>query len=512
MYCLKKYRSATVAFISLIVFGACQNELDILPEGGATRETFWNTAEDAESASNGLYALFDDQESFYGRGLFWFVNASDDMVTGRVNAQGDNMKNFNPGYLGGSYTENHWLNRYTVIKRANDILRYVPDIDMDAAQKNRILGEAYFISAVMNYELAVNYGDSRMGIPIVTIDNMDSLDPTPRAANVTENYNHIISQLESAAALLPFFDTYETTDYGRGHKVAAWAYLSKTYLYMEDYAQAELYADSIINNGNRQLEPNFSDVFVTANNYGSEYIWSVTSSGIGPNGWGSILPGVMLTNGGWGLYNGWGYYLPTKELYDAYEEGDVRREATILKPGDTYTYFGEEWTFTPPTAALSDYQFNKYMEPFSYASPIGTYVSPNGDHNTTSLNVPLIRFGEILLIKAEAAINLRGAGAGDQPLNQIRERAGLAPLTGMDMEDLKIQRRCELAGEFADRHRDLVRWGDAQAVYAQPLHNSLGAEIWPARNFNPNAHHVWLIPQREITNSNGVIIQNEGWN
>ncbi|MGJ1198768.1 RagB/SusD family nutrient uptake outer membrane protein [Sphingobacterium spiritivorum] len=506
---IKKTMLLGLSAVSL--FTACNKQLDIVPEGAPTKANFWKTEADAISASNALYALYDQSESFYGRGLFWFINASDDMVTGRANAQADNMKNFSRAYIGGSYTENNWVDRFIIIKRANDIIRYVPAIQMSAAIKNRVLGEAYFNSAVMNYELAANYGDDRMGVPIVTVENMDHTEAVPRAANITENYKHAISQFKKAADLLPFFDTYAAADQGRAHKVAAWGYLSKTYLYMKDYANAELYADSVINFGKRRLEDNYKDVFTTARNYGTEYIWSVTSSAAGPDGWGSILPGVMLTNGGWGKYNGWGYYLPTKELYDAYETGDIRREATILKPGDKFMYFGVETTFAPPSAALSDYQFNKYMEPFSHANPIGTYVSPNGDHNSTSLNVPLMRYAEILLIKAEAAINLRGNGAGDTQLNMIRRRAGLTPKTGLDMTELKNQRRCELAGEFADRHRDLIRWGDAAATYAKALHDSKGKVIWAARKFDPKIHHVWLVPQREIDNSRGIIKQNEGW-
>jgi len=504
-------KSLLFGIIVSAIWSSCNKQLDIIPEGAPTKVNFWKTEADAISASNALYALYDQSESFYGRGLFWFINASDDMVTGRANAQGDNMKNFSWAYIGGSYTENNWVDRFTVIKRANDIIRYVPAIAMNTALKNRILGEAYFNSAVMNYELAANYGDERMGVPIVTVENMDHAEAIPREAHVKINYEHAVSQFQKAANLLPVFESYAAADQGRAHKVAAWAYLSKTFLYMKDYAQAELYADSVIQHGNRKLEGNFKDVFTTAHNYGSEYIWSVTSSAAGPDGWGSILPGVMLTNGGWGKYNGWGYFLPTKELYDAYEEGDIRREATILKPGDTFTYFGIQTVFNPPSAALSDYQFNKYMEPFSYADPIGKYVSPNGDHNSTSLNVPLMRFAEVVLIKAEAAIQLRGAGAGDKELNAIRTRAGLKEKLGMDMQELKNQRRCELAGEFADRHRDLIRWGDAEAIYAKPLHDSKGKVIWGARKFNPQVNHVWLVPQREIDNSKGIIKQNEGW-
>ena len=72
-------------------------------------------------------------------------------------------------------------------------------------------------------------------------------------------------------------------------------------------------------------------------------------------------------------------------------------------------------------------------------------------------------------------------------------------------------KRIVIAGEWADRHRDLVRWGDAQATYAKPLHDSKGNEIWPARAYNPQVHNVWAVPQREIDNSSGLIKQNEGW-
>jgi hypothetical protein len=149
------------------------------------------------------------------------------------------------------------------------------------------------------------------------------------------------------------------------------------------------------------------------------------------------------------------------------------------------------------------------MEPFSYANPIGSYISPNGDHPTTALNPPLLRYAEVVLIKAEAKL-MQGKNA-DAEINAIRNRAGLTSVSGATMAELKKQRRCEFAGEWADRHRDLVRWGDAQTVYAQPLHGFSGAVIWPARTFNPAVHNVWPVPSTEISNSGGVIKQSTGW-
>lgn len=499
-----------LAIAAVALFASCDKQLDITPEGSPSAQNFWKTEQDAIKAEAGMYEKY-NEEDYYGRGMFWFINASDDMVTGRNKPEADNIKNFNRSYIGGGYTETQWSMRYAIIKRANDIITNVPNIPMDESRKKQIIGDAYFNAGLVYFQLAANYGNDKAGIPIVKPET-DATVPVPRANNVNENYDYIVSLFLKAADNLPYFSDMNSSDYGKAHKTAAWAYLSKVYLYKKDYTNAAKYADMVISSGKHDLLTNFVDVFKAANNWSKEYIWSVvcTPNG-GGTGWGSKLPGVMLTNKAWGIYNGWGYYLPTKELYDSFETGDLRREATILKPGDKFQFFGAERTFTKDGGATSNYQFKKYMEPFSYKDPIPTHVNPNGDNGTTDLNVPLMRYAEVLLIKAEAAINLNGAGAGDTELNKIRKRAGLLAKSGMSLVDLKRERRNELAGEWADRHRDLVRWGDAQAAYAKPLHDFDGAVIWPARNFNPQVHDVWAVPQREIDNSSGVIKQNAGW-
>ncbi|MCW3466906.1 RagB/SusD family nutrient uptake outer membrane protein [Chitinophaga nivalis] len=494
----------TLALIATVAAtSSCNKKLDVIQEGTPTVADFWQTEKSIVKGLNAAYQPFDD-ENFYGRGCFWFIDACDDMIVGRGKPEAEYIKNFDRSFIGGSYTEGQWDLRYNVIKRANDILRYAPAIPMSTENRNRYMGEAYFLSGLMYYQLAYNYGDENAGVPIV-----DKYNPTPgvtlpRAQNVNVNYDSVIVDLKKAASLLPYFGTYKKEDFGHAHKTAAFAYLAKTYLFKKDYANAERFADSVILSGKHRLLDNFSDVFTVANNWTDEYIWSAYSTAAGAGGWGSILPGVMLENTGWGKYNGWGYYTPTKELYDEYETGDLRREATILKPGDEFKYFGEMRTYKSNNS-LSGYQFRKYMEPFGYSNPIGTYLSPSGDHPTTALNPPLMRYAEVLLIKAEAAL-MQGKNA-DNEINAIRKRAGLKPVTNATMVNLKHERRCELAGEWADRHRDLVRWGDAQAAYAKPLHGVTGAEVWPARDFNPKKHHVWPVPQRVIDASGGLYKQ-----
>jgi hypothetical protein len=266
---------------------------------------------------------------------------------------------------------------------------------------------------------------------------------------------------------------------------------------------------------------NYKSVFTIANNWSSEYIWSVTSSTIG----GSEFIGVVLENTGWGIYNGWGYFQPTEELYDEYEAGDPRRAATVLNFGDSFTYFGMPWKYYS-TNSLSGFQINKYMEPYSYGTngDAGTNKEINQDGNSpsTNLNLPLMRYAEVLLFKAEALI-MQGRNAdAAAPLNEVRARVGLAPIASPTMTDLKHERRCELACEWTDRFQDLKRWGDVATINAS-LHGRIHTnktdpaspytiqEVWPARSYDPAKNIAWPMNPDVISSSNGVYKQTPGW-
>lgn len=500
----------------LLIFfvAACESDLNLEPQGAPSSGNFWKTPADAKAGVNAIYGLY-SSDDMYGRGFFWLNNASDDIGT-KTRANAERIKNF---IVDGSEsdTKNIWALHYEVMKRCNDVLRNIPNINLDAPIKNRMLGEAYFNHAVMHLELAYRYGDDRAGIPI-----QDRNNPTnayvPRAKNVAENYAYIAADLKSAADLLPYFNELSKDDYGRAHKTAAWGYLVRTYLYAKDYDNAIKYANLIVSSGKHKLLDNFEDVFKIANNWSSEYIWSVTSMSSN-TGLGSIFPGVCLEDKGWGAYNGWGNFYPTKDLFDTYQDGDKRRSATILQKGDKFTYFGEEVTFNVGKYAVGSsnrtgYQFKKYMEPFGYPKTSSNsidirFVNANGDKPSTALNLPLLRYADVILMLAESKL-MKGQN-GDVEINLIRKRAGLASITNASITDLKRERRCELAGEWTDRHYDLVRWGDAQSVYARPLLHYDGRVIYPARNFNPLKHHVWPIPPDEIAVSKGQLTQNEGY-
>jgi starch-binding outer membrane protein, SusD/RagB family len=517
---MKRLLNLWTMLVLVFAMLSCENKLDLVPQGAPSSGNFWKTADDAKAGTNAIYSLYSD-DNMYGRGFFWLNNASDDIVTKGSRQISEDVRNFK---VNGSERDTKfiWGLHYQVMKRCNEVISNVPKINMNQKLKNRMLGEAYFNHAVMHLELAYRYGDNRAGIPI-----QNRQDPSdiyiPRTANVGVNYEYIANDLKTAADLLPFFNELSADNYGRAHKTAAWAYLARTYLYAKDWDNAKKYADLVVNSGKHQLLSNFEDVFKIKNNWSSEYIWSVTSAAF-DTGSGSIFPGVCLEDKGWLYYNGWGNFYPTKDLMETYQEGDKRLKATILKKGDKFVFFGEEIIFNEgkfiaSTSNRTGLMFNKYMEPFSYPKTSGgsvdtRYVNANGDKPSTALNVPLLRYADVILMKAEAKL-MKGENA-DAEINMIRNRAGLVAISGATMTDLKRERRCELAGEWADRHFDLVRWGDAQATYAKPIYSTYidaetgtYKELYKGRDFDPKKHHVWPIPPDEIAASKGTLTQNK---
>lgn len=244
-------------------------------------------------------------------------------------------------------------------------------------------------------------------------------------------------------------------------KDAAYGYMVKTYAYWaqhdkSQWANIPALVDKVEKEGDRGLLDNYADVFKIDNNWSKEYIFSVNSSSA--NYAGSEFPGIVLENKGWGIYNGWGNFKPTLELYAEYNDKDTRRDATILKYGDSFEFFGKTRRYYSASDNECGFQFNKYMDGFAD----GKHVSSNGDRPTTDLNLPLLRFADLLLFKAEALIMQGKNAEAAEPLNRIANRAkeGVT-YTNPTMMDLMHERRCELAGEWTDRRFDLIRWANS---------------------------------------------------
>jgi hypothetical protein len=536
---IMKYSNiGAILFAIVLSLCGCNDFLEYEPYGPVSSENFWKTESDVRSALDAFYD-YTYREEATGRGHFWYENCSDNMFTGRTNTTADQYKNFTMGANTG-YADETWVCLYQLIAKANDVLRYVPDMTtVSQSLKDNATGQAYFFRGYGYLWLSPWYGDNgpNGGIPIVTEKNtVDNID-VPRPTSVLENYAMIIADLRKAADLLPYFSELAKEDYGRPYKTAAWAFAARAALYAAKYDPS--YFDVVIEMcdkiiqlsgaDKRELYPDFTTLFTIENNFSSEYIYSI----LGNKNDGPKFHGMGFQNGGFGIYNTWGYFQPTAELYEAFDPGDVRRDATILVPGQHITFIGNDihWAVNPAAVSSpSGMTFRKFMSVFEPADCLGKTVNTSGDNQSNELGTVVMRYADILLMKAEALIWKNGEGNADAKtlLNQIRKRANLPENSNATKTELKKERRLELAFEFLpSRHFDLVRWGDAQAAYAQPLHGyevkfktvgddtyvfdpSSKIEVWPARTFDPAKNHVFPIHATAI-NSSKNLKQNEGY-
>ena len=198
---------------------------------------------------------------------------------------------------------------------------------------------------------------------------------------------------------------------------------------------------------------------------------------------------------------GWGFNVPSQRLLDAYEEGDPRKDATVIFRG-TYVEPGE----LVPADADNPY-YNKKVYPW-----IDERNKPNRDfwngywQKGSWIDIRLMRYADVVLMNAEAACELGNTTDALAKLEMVRTRARggnkniLPEVKTTDIPKLRAaihhERRIELAME-AERYFDLVRWGEAAEV--------LGSKWVAGKN------ELFPIPQRQIDLSGGTLTQNAGW-
>ena len=541
---MKKILMNICLAVSVLSFSGCSDFLDRESYG---RDTSWKTDEDVMKAVYALYYFVSPNwsEQICGRGHMWFECASDNILIGRDRPAVDEIREFRMSPSNDQDVQEVWGVMYQNVAKANNIIKLVPDLGITPSVKKLALGSAYFFRGFSMLWMVPYYGDdTNGGIPIILDTTpMDAMD-SPRPDHVLKNYDQIIQDFRDAAEELPYFSELSADQYGLPHKAAAWAFAARAALYAAQYDQS--YYDIVIEMCDKvmsltgadkrslYIDPSdksksFANLWRKEQNHSSEYIFSL--EGDVTNG--ARYHGVTFVNAGWGLYNTWGYYTPSKELWDAFEEGDQRREATILNPGNHVRFMGSDitigayctdgsitsYTTSHVSAGLINQKFISPWETGSYSE-----VSNQRDKLWNTLNCCLMRYADVMLMKAEALIWTKGEGDAEAKnlLDDIRERAGLPRDSRATKAQLQNERRCELAFEFQpSRHIDVVRWGLAEEYYSKPLHSVVSkmvdgrieteeVEVYPGRTFNPTYNKVFPIPQ---TAFNGTVnlTQNKGY-
>tara|TARA_R100000935_G_C2818514_1_gene158521 strand:+ start:17 stop:994 length:978 start_codon:yes stop_codon:yes gene_type:complete len=322
------------------------------------------------------------------------------------------------------------------------------------------------------------------GVPLIdgvpNIQNQDDINAANTRVSKEEIYAFITSDLNEAIASLPV--SYNSIDLGRATTGAALTLLAKVNMYQGNWQEVLSLTNEVMGLG-YSLTPNYEDIWKEIGENNSESIFEIQGRGETPN---KGVQGYFVVQGARGAGGwGWGFNTPTEDLSNFYEEGDERRDATIIFRGETLFdgFLVAETVFNP--------RYNQK----AYVSR--TQESFNGGDWESNKNVRILRYAEVLLMNAEAAINV--GGDAKTPLNLVRNRAGLESLETVTIIDVWKERRAELAFEH-DRYFDLVRQGRAGEV--------LRAH---GKNFVDGKHELFPIPQAQIELSKGQLMQNPGY-
>lgn len=479
----------------LLFSSSCKKDfLDVSPQGSVTEALFPQTASDATLAINAVYGNLLNWNFWYG-GFPLTEIMSDNARKGSNPGDAARLNLFDAFTFTSTSSDIFpWYSAlYEAIKSANVVITKIPDIEMDEDLKARYIAEAKYLRALFYFYLVRSFGD----VPLVTTTTPDANLGRTSAEEIYTSL--IVPDLLDAMNELPEKSNYSNEDLGRATKGAAKSLLAKVYLYRKDFANSALLALEVINSAQYNLEINYADAFSLAGQFGVE---SVFEAGARPFEEGPKLGGNQFANtqGVRGVPNkGWGFNRPTLNLMNAYQGGDLRKDATIIFLGETLDGVLIEGDIATEDVTYTDASETDTLEIECYNQKV--WVPGTTTVDEWGFNIRIMRYAEVLLIAAEAFNENGNTSDALLYLNQIRTRAGLSDFTDTDQEAIRLeilnQRRFELAME-GERFYDLVRTG-----YADEILGPLG--------FTVGKNELFPIPQSEIDLSGGTISQNPGW-
>lgn len=462
-----RFRSALVAAV-LLGAGACSDFLDVEPVSSLPREKAITGPTSARAAVLGIYDALQDGD-YYGGDFVLLTDVSSDDVTWTgtfttyADAEDNNLRADN-GAVEAMYNA-----MYTGIARANFAIASLPSVaGMSDAEKQELLGEAYFLRALFYHDAVRLWGGTQpgdLGVPLVLapIANPSSAAPVPRST-VGQVYTQILSDLDQADARLS-----DDNLPNRASHSAARALRARVELYRRNWAQAEALATEVINSGTFALAPSHGAQFTEEGIPTSEDIFKVS------------FTAVDFSNIGY-------YYL------GRYETAPDTRLMRLFSPGYDPNNAYATWA---PAEDRGNNDIFVDQDDFQYGYKFPTTAGAE--------DFPVLRLAEMYLIRAEARAHIGGASLplAIADVNVIRRRAGADTLVfGVDattqQEVLDVVER-EWRMEFAmEGHRWFVlrRFGTMAAYLA-----SQGAD--PTQERYP-------IPQSEINVVPGLQ-QNPGY-
>lgn len=450
--------------IFIVAFGllSCKKFLDIKPpKTELAGTTVFSNDATATGAQTSIYSQMENEGFIYSliqqTGL-----SSDEFVNYNNTAAGIDLA-FNNLTAENVITLGTWTTCYKYIYQANAVIEGLElSTSVTQATKQRLTGEAKFVRAFCYFYLVNLFGD----IPIIRSTDYRS-NATKARSSKTDVYNFIIEDLKSATTLLS--EEYVggnnsvSSERVRPNKWTATALLSKAYLHIGNWSEAELESTKIIAANNiYSLLPNLSMVFLKNS---KEAIWQLMVTAPFRNSYPGSLLILTSTPNSVSL---------RPELINSFQNSDNRKQV---------------WVNSINVGSQT------YFFPFKYKV---------GQNSTSVTEYTMIfRLSEQYLIRSEARAMQNKFTEANADLNTVRTRAGLNSLSISSLPELidsiSNERKLELFTELGDRWINLKRTNTANAVLS----------IVKGNNWNPT-DQLYPIPQTEILR-NSNLTQNAGY-
>lgn len=469
----KIIRSIACLILVLGLFG-CEDILDTTAYSELTTSSILNSEDGINSVLNDSYAEF--------RGSYTFRLWGSDITAGLIWSRGGSIEADFVDYENFTWNtthaqiSGHWQNFYQAIRNANLALANLSGDNFSDEFTRQKIAEAKFLRAYSYYELYRAFGP----VPLVTTPEDLIL---PRASD-GEMKSFIASELTAAAADLP----WAADAFGRATKGSALGVLTKFYLNTKQWSETASTAQEIIRSNEYELMDNYADVFSFENAGNNELLWTITYNAQGAL---QFINALVFPNAGYPFPPGNAAFAAQTYVFDEkvdmFDESDSRRDEIIT-----------QYTHTDTGEVVQLYGNDKSI-PAKYPH------DPNASGPFEGQDIPVVRYADILLSRAEALNEINGpTQEAIDLINQVRERAGASTIGMGDFNQQSLREFIldERAREFYFEGKlrdDKIRHG----VFISDAH-ARGVD-------NAQAYHrLFPIPQAEI-DANDEITQNEGY-
>lgn len=529
---MKKRTFFIITLLLAFAVTSCEdNFLDVAPKNSLSDATFWQTEEDAELALAGLYENWETWSN-----ILYFDGMSDNAYYPGWSQKIDGSvtpSSLVESYWGDSYSGD-WF-RYRRIRKYNNFLEKIENVEMDQAKKERFKAEARFLRVYNYFFKYMMFGD----MPLVT--EMVGPEFVMARTPAEELKNFMLTELEEISDILPVQNMLQS----QGHITsgAALAMKARIELLSGNYEQAMLDAKAVIDMGVYELYPDYRELFLIESGTEEAILSIVFTQDVYP----SRHPQFMLP----GMEGGYANIAGTWDMVEAYEtiNGMTISEDPSYNPDrpfenrdprlqQTLLYPGQEWNgryYNPLDQQIPNEEGDMVSNPDYFENSVGSpagliikkYVDvmPESVMQNSGQDLMVIRLPEMYLTFAEAAFETgENLTLGLEYLNRVRTRAGLPKADELTEELVRRERRVEFAFENL-RFYDIKRWdlgheafnGQILGVKRGSVNNETGEVSWTGdhivleeRTFIPERNYLLPIPQREI-DANPEMTQNPGY-